>query len=472
MINQTITQKQGLKILPQQIQLLNFFRLNQLELEHRIQQELEENPLLEKADDDEAAGDTAELSPVEDYKDYDEFVYDDIPDYKLEYANYLPDDSPFLPTLADSVDFREEAKQQYRLLWKDESEWALADYIIDSLNDYGMLEQDIEQMAENYSFKNSVWIESDMLKNVLVKIHQLDPVGIGAADTRECLLIQLDRMERKGPDVKMAITLLRDHYEEMKGANMEKICQRMQLEEDELKIILHLIATLKMRPVTENNKATTDRQKIVPDFIIRAEGDKLEVELYNSRSASLHINTSWKESVEAQCEGKQQKETKVYLRNKLQSAQWFIDAIRQRETNMLLVMKTIVKLQYDYFREGDIRLLKPMILKNVADLVSLDISTISRITSNKYVETTFGTILLKDLFTEGLVNEKGESTSNRVIQSTIEEVIRQEDKKKPLTDQQLVAILAEKGYSIARRTVAKYRELLQIPVAHLRGIWS
>lgn len=471
MIQQNISQKQGLKILPQQIQLLNFFRLNQLELEHRIEQELEENPLLEKGDEEESA-EATELSPVEDYKDYDEFVYDDIPDYKLEYANYLPEDSQFLPSLADSIDFREEAKQQYRLLWKEEDDWALADYIIDSLNDYGMLEQDLEQMAENYSFKNSVWIESSVLKDVLVKIQQLDPIGIGAADTRECLLIQLERMNKKGPDVKMAISLLRDHYEEMKGANMDKICQRMQLEEDELKIVLHLIATLKLRPVTETNKVTTERQKIVPDFIVRAEGDKLEVELYNSRSATLHINTSWKESVEAQCEGKQQKETKIYLRNKLQSAQWFIDAIRQRETNMLQVMKTIVKLQYEYFKEGDIRLLKPMILKNVADLVSLDISTISRITSNKYVETNFGTLLLKDLFTEGLVNEKGESTSNKVIQSTIEEVIRQEDKKRPLTDQQLVTILSEKGYSIARRTVAKYRELLQIPVAHLRGIWG
>ena len=471
MIQQNISQKQGLKILPQQIQLLNFFRLNQLELEHRIQQELEENPLLEKGDEEEST-EATELSPVEDFKDYDEFVYDDIPDYKLEYANYLPEDSQFLPSLADSVDFRDEAKQQFRLLWKEEEEWILADYIIDSLNDYGMLEQDLEQMTENYSFKNSLWIESSVLKDVLVKIQQLDPVGIGAADTRECLLIQLERMNKKGPDVKMAISLLRDHYEEMKGANMDKICQRMQLEEDELKIVLHLIATLKLRPVTETNKVTTERQKIVPDFIVKAEGDKLEVELYNSRSATLHINTSWKESVEAQCEGKQQKETKIYLRNKLQSAQWFIDAIRQRETNMLQVMKTIVKLQFEYFKEGDIRLLKPMILKNVADLVSLDISTISRITSNKYVETNFGTLLLKDLFTEGLVNEKGESTSNKVIQSTIEEVIRQEDKKRPLTDQQLVTILSEKGYSIARRTVAKYRELLQIPVAHLRGIWG
>jgi RNA polymerase sigma-54 factor len=471
MIQQNLTQKQGLKILPQQIQLLNFFRLNQLELEHRIQQELEENPLLEKADDTENP-EAADAGTVEDYKDYDEFVYDDIPDYKLEYANYLPDDTTFQTSLADSIDFREEAKQQFRLLWTEEEEWQLADYIIDSLNDYGMLEQTIEQVAENYSFKNSVWIESEVVEKVLVKIYQLEPYGLGSADTRQCLLIQLERMNAKRPDVKMAIALLKDFYDEMKGANMEKICQRLQLEEEELKIVLQLISTLKMRPVTDNNRTATDRQKIIPDFIVRMEGDKLEVELYNSRSATLHINTSWKESVEAQCEGKQQKEAKVYLRNKLQSAQWFIDAIRQRETNMLQVMKTIVKLQYEYFKEGDIRLLKPMILKNVADMVSLDISTISRITSNKYAETSFGTLLLKDLFTEGLVNEKGESTSNRVIQSTIEEVIKQEDKKHPLTDQQLVTILAEKGYSIARRTVAKYRELLQIPVAHLRGIWS
>ncbi|MET0244801.1 MAG: RNA polymerase factor sigma-54 [Flavitalea sp.] len=471
MIQQNLTQKQGLKILPQQIQLLNFFRLNQLELEHRIQQELEENPLLEKGDDAENT-DSADSGTVEDFKDYDEFMYDDIPDYKLEYANYLPEDTSFQSSLADSVDFRDEAKQQFRMIWIDDKDWKIADFIIDSLNDYGMLEQSLEEVAENYSFKNGAWVETDELASVLTKIQQLEPYGLGAADTRECLLIQLERMNTKQPDVKVAITLLRDYYDEMKGANMDKICQRLGIDEEELKIVLHLISTLKMRPVTESAKAATDRQKIIPDFIVRLDGDKLEVELYNSRSSTLHINTSWKESVEAQCEGKQQKEAKVYLRNKLQSAQWFIDAIRQRETNMLQVMKTIVKLQHEYFKEGDIRMLKPMILKNVADMVNLDISTISRITSNKYAETSFGTLLLKDLFTEGLVNEKGESTSNRVIQSTIEEVIRQEDKKHPLTDQQLVTILAEKGYSIARRTVAKYRELLQIPVAHLRGIWS
>ncbi|RYE48824.1 MAG: RNA polymerase sigma-54 factor, partial [Sphingobacteriales bacterium] len=296
MIQQNLTQKQGLKILPQQIQLLNFFRLNQLELEHRIQQELEENPLLEKAEETENP-ESADTATVEDYKDYDEYVYDDIPDYKLEYANYLPEDSTFQTSLADSIDFREEAKQQFRLLWTEEEEWQLADYIIDSLNDYGMLEQNLEQVAENYSFKNSVWIEPEVVEKVLVKIYQLEPYGLGSADTRQCLLIQLERMNTKRPDVKMAIALLKDFYDEMKGANMEKICQRLQLEEEELKIVLQLISTLKLRPVTDNNRTATDRQKIIPDFIVRMEGDKLEVELYNSRSATLHINTSWKESV-------------------------------------------------------------------------------------------------------------------------------------------------------------------------------
>ncbi|HZH95241.1 MAG TPA: RNA polymerase sigma-54 factor, partial [Flavisolibacter sp.] len=213
-------------------------------------------------------------------------------------------------------------------------------------------------------------------------------------------------------------------------------------------------------------------QNILPDFIILQSGDILEVQLYKHRSESLNINPSWKQMAEGGKGVNTDKAALLYLKNKLQSAQWFISAVQQREATMLKIMRSIVHMQYDYFLAGDINLLKPMILKNIAEVVGVDISTVSRITCNKYVETPFGLLLLKDLFTEGIANVQGQVISNKVIQSAIEDVIAVEDKHNPYTDQQLVNILAQKGFSVARRTVAKYREQLQIPVSHVRGLWA
>ena len=280
-------------------------------------------------------------------------------------------------------------------------------------------------------------------------------------------------MNQKRPDVRLATLLIENHFNDLRRRNLEKIMHDLHVEEDELVIIMQLIGKLKMKPIAESASSTEVNQNILPDFIIVQEDDYLEAFLYKQRSSSLHINSSWKEMIEAKGNGnKADKATQQYLKNKLNAAQWFVNAIRQREGTMLKVIKAILHFQYDYFREGDVRLLKPMILKNIADMIGVDISTVSRITCNKYVETPFGTILLKDLFTEGIANEKGKVISNRVIQTTLEELIETEDKKNPYTDQQLVTILAEKGFSIARRTVAKYREQLQIPVAQMRSLWA
>jgi RNA polymerase sigma-54 factor len=236
---------------------------------------------------------------------------------------------------------------------------------------------------------------------------------------------------------------------------------------------LQLVASLKLKPITEYCGSIQVNQQIIPDFMISVDGDEIDVQLYRQRSASLHINQVWMEKIKCSEENKQtDRATRQYLRNKLNAAQWFVSAIKQREGTMLKVVKAIIKIQYEYFREGEIKMIKPMILKNVAELVGVDISTVSRITCNKYMTTPFGTLLLKDLFTEGITNQQGEVISNRVIQSAIEEVILTEDKSKPFTDQQLVTILAQRGFSIARRTVAKYRELLQIPVAQMRALWA
>ncbi|OQP58455.1 RNA polymerase factor sigma-54 [Niastella populi] len=473
MLQQNLVQKQETKILPQQIQLLNLFHLNTIELEHRIEQELEDNPFLEKKEDEEeAAADKFAKEQAQDYQDWEEYGYDDIPDYKMEYSNYLPDDEKTFSPMKAATDFREDLKKQFRLCCNDEKQTLLADYLIDSLSDSGLLEITLDKLAEEYSFTCKTWMEAEDFEPVLKVIQNLDPIGIGARSICECLLLQLKAMNQKRPDVQKAICLLKEHYQDLRNRNMDKIMECLQLEEDELKIILELVSSLKMKPVAEVQEGSTPNAHIIPDFLIVQEGDYLEVSLYNQRSSSLFISREWKEIVADSQKNKKDAAAAQYLKNKYQSAQWFVSAIRQREGTMLRIMKAIVNMQYDYFREGDIKLLKPMILKNIADKTGVDISTVSRITCNKYVDTPFGMILLKDLFTEGIINEKGEAISNKVIQVAIEDAIEKEDKKNPYTDQQLVAILAKKGFSIARRTVAKYREILQIPVAQMRSIWA
>ncbi len=473
MINQRLAQKQRLKILPQQIQLLNFFHLNTLELEQRIQQELEENPLLEDQKNEfEPLVEKFNKDSVQDYQDWEEYAYDDIPDYKLEYNNYLSDEKLPERPIVGQFDFRIALKEQFQLAYSDPEEIELAEYIIDSFNEHGLMEQDLEELAEDISFKSNKWIEPDCIIHVLHKIQELEPVGIGARNIRECLLIQLRRMNSKRPDVKMAIRLLENHFTDLHNRNMDRIKQQLGIDDEELKIVLQLIATLKMKPVSEVQEGVSVNQNILPDFIITRNGDDIDVQLYRHRSESLNINSTWKQMADTNSQIMTDKLAVQYLKNKLQSAQWFIHAVQQREATMMKIMRSIVQIQYEYFLTGDINLLKPMILKNVAEMVGVDISTVSRITCNKYAETPFGLLLLKELFTEGIANEKGQVISNKVIQSAIEEVIENEDKHNPYTDQQLVTILSQKGFSVARRTVAKYREQLQIPVSHVRSLWA
>jgi RNA polymerase sigma-54 factor len=473
MINQHLAQKQRLKILPQQIQLLNFFHLNTLELEQRIQQEVEDNPLLEDQKNDfDTDVEKFNKDSVQDYQDWEEFIYDDIPDYKAEYGSFLHNEKLPERPIVGSHDYRGSLKQQFKLVSIDEYETELAEFIIDSLNDCGLLDQSLDSLAEDFSFKKNKWIEPDILLQILEKVQQLEPVGIGARSIKECLLIQLYRLNTKRPDVRIAIRLLEEHFADLHHRNMDKIKAHLKIDDEELKIVLTLISTLKMRPVCELQEGVNTNQNILPDFVVTRNGDSIEVQLYRQRSESLNINSTWKEMVEHNAKVTTDKSAVQYIKNKLQSAQWFIHAVQQRESTMLKIMRSIVQLQHDYFLSGDINQLKPMILKNVAEMVGVDISTVSRITCNKYAETPFGLILLKDLFTEGIANEKGQVISNRVIQSAIEEVIQNEDKHNPYTDQQLVKILSQKGFSVARRTVAKYREQLQIPVSHVRGLWA
>jgi RNA polymerase sigma-54 factor len=474
MLKQLQTQKQQHTILPQQIELLNLFHLNTLQLEQRIQDELNENPVLEEtASPDETGGDKFSKETVQDFQNWEEYGYDDIPDYKMEYKNYLPTEKIPEKPVAEILDFREDLKKQYRFLAFPEEKHYLFDFLIDSLNDSGFLELDLEELASEISFKKASWIEATELEEILAAIKALEPIGVGCRTVQEYLLHQLKNTSSKGPDTKMAIRILEEYFQDLRSCNLEKLKRELGLEDDEIKIVLTLLSHLKTRPVNPSAAIYQTNSSVLPDFIVMEREDELDVVLYRQRSSSLYISQSWVEMVQhASQNGSMDKAARQYLRNKLSSAQWFVNAVQQRESNMMNIMKAIVDWQYEYFKYGDILLLRPMKLKNIADKVGVDISTVSRLTCNKYAETSFGTILLKDLFTEGIVNKEGNSISNRVIQTIIEEVVGTEDKKRPYTDRQLVSLLATRGYNIARRTVAKYRELLNIPVAQIRGLWE
>ena len=473
MLNQIQTQKQQMKILPQQIQMLNIFHLNVLELDQRIQNELEENPMLEmNEEEDTTAIEKLAKENVQDFEDWEEHGYDDIPDYKLEYENYFNSEAiPNVPIKAHS-DYRESLKEQLQYDGLTDRQLQLANYIIDCLNGNGFLLQNLEDMADDLSFKQGVVVESAELEDALSFVQKLEPVGVGAKNPRECLLLQLKALTQKGPDVQTAIILLEKHFAELSHRNMERIMDLLKIDEDELKIILRLLASLKMKPILEETEGTTVNNNIIPDFVLTVDDwGGVDVNLYRSRSSSLYINQSLMETVQVAA-ARRDKIATQYLKNKLSSAQWFVNAIKQREGTMMHIMNAMVEFQIEYFKTGDVSLLKPMILKNIADKVGVDISTVSRVTSNKYVDTPFGIILLKNLFTEGIINKEGEVVSNRVIQSAIEGVIEKENKKTPYTDQQLVSILGERGINVARRTIAKYREQMQIPVAQLRRMWA
>jgi RNA polymerase sigma-54 factor len=474
MLNQLQSQKLQHKILPHHIALLNLLHLDSLALEQRIEDEINENPALEESSKNEdLLNDKFSKETVQDFQNWEEYGYDDIPDYKTEYENYLPSDKMPDRQIAESVDYRIELKKQYRYSELDETKYALADFIIDSLDEYGFLAQDLEAIAEEISFKQHVWINAADLEKILQDIGELDPLGCGSRNLGDFFRIQLSKMDHSRSLVSKASELVTHHFQDLHACNIEKIRREMKMKEEEVKQVLQLLASLKTRPVSTTAGSIPVNNTVFPDFIITMEADKIIISLARQRSATLHVNQTWAETVQNIDNDKTtDKGTRQYMRSKLASAQWFIKAIRERETNMLKVINAIVDFQSEYFKFGDTMQLRPMVLKNIAEIVGLDISTVSRITCNKYADTPFGMILLKNLFTEGLSNKEGVITSNKVIQTIVEEVVEKEDKKRPYTDQQLADILSGRGYIVARRTIAKYRDQLNIPVAQMRSLFN
>ncbi len=471
MISQQQSQRQQLKILPQQIQLLNLYFLNSLELQQRIKNELEENPFLDVKEEKASDEDTKLTKESEqDFQDWDENGYEDHPDYKAEYQNYFDAEIAPNSAIADVTTFKEDAKQQLHLLDICKEDLATAEYIIDILNPQGLMDRPLEEVADDMSFHFQNVIDIETIRRGLAVVQTLDPPGIGACSIRECLLLQLSKLNKNRPDVKCAITLLEHHYNDLMHRQFEKLHHVLKIDDEELRIVLNLIGSLKFYPVTEISR-DDPKNTIIPDFIITNYGDNIQVNLFSSKSASVFVNQSLHDQLACHVSSKD-KTASQYIKSKLSSAQWFVNAVKQREETMMRIMQCIVEIQHDYFIDGDVRLLKPMVLRNVAEISGYDISTISRITSNKYAETHFGLLYLKKLFSEGIADKKGDVISNKVIQSVIGDAISVEDKKHPYTDQQLVNLLSGKGYNIARRTVAKYREQMHIPIAQIRAVWA
>lgn len=471
MITQQQSQKQQLKILPQQIQLLNLYFLNSIELEQRIKNELEENPFLDTVTEDQADEQEKSKDAVQDYQDWDEYGYDDVPDYRAEYQNYFTNETTPNMAIGSSTHFKDDLKQQISFLNLSDRDRSIAEYLVDVLNEHGIMDKPLEEIADDLSFNMTMVIEAEELDRVLRIIQTLEPIGIGSRSVQECLLLQLEQMDERRPDVRVARRLIRNHFNDLMHRQFEKIYHALNIDDDELRIVLSVVGNLKFYPVCETASNYEPKSTIIPDYIITRFGDTIQVNLHSTKANAVFVNQTLYEQLAQQIAARDRGASQ-YVKSKLQSAQWFVNAVKQREDTMMRIMQTIVQIQHDFFMEGDIRLLKPMVLRNVADLSGMDISTVSRITSNKYADTHFGLLYLKNLFSEGIADKKGEVISNKVIQSVIEEAIAGEDKRHPYTDQQLVNILSGKGYNIARRTVAKYREQMRIPIAQIRAVWA
>ncbi|MEN8201262.1 MAG: RNA polymerase factor sigma-54 [Bacteroidota bacterium] len=479
MLKQRLQQKLLQKLSPQQIQMIKLLEIPAIQLEQRIKKELEENPVLEEGNEepfgdqeeakDEQAGDQHDEFSLEDYMQDDE-----IPSYRLNAQNYSADDKREEIPFSLGNTFREQLKSQLGLRKLTEEQEILAEYILGNIDDDGYLRRELEAIADDLAFSSGMEASYESLHAVLMLIQEFDPAGVGARNLQECLLLQIERKDLEHPVTALAFSILKNHFEEFTNKHYDKIIQRLNISEQDLKEALEEILRLNPKP----GGAMGDSQgksfhHIVPDFILEESEGVLQLYLNSNNVPELRVSRTYSDMFESYnankaSASKDEKDAITFVKQKLDSAKWFIDAIRQRQNTMLLTMNAILEYQEAYFYEGDETRMRPMILKDIADITELDISTISRVVNSKYIQTHFGIYPLKYFFSEGMQTESGEEVSTREIKKILQDCIKNEDKRKPLTDDRLSAILNEKGYHIARRTVAKYREQLGLPVARLR----
>jgi RNA polymerase sigma-54 factor len=477
MLNQKLQQKLLQKLSPQQIQLIKLLELPTLQLEQRIKKELDENPILEEGgehDEPDINQENEESDSNEDEFSLEDYIDDDeVPNYKLQENNHSKDEKrPDIP-FAVAGTFHESLLEQLMLRNLNEEEKFLGKFIIGTLDEDGYLRRDLEDIVDDLAFTQNIQTNVEALLKVLELVQDLDPPGIGARDLRECLLLQLKSKDLTDPAVESAYHILRDHFEEFSRKHFDKILKRLDLDEDELKDAMDEILRLNPKPggMYADSVARTT-MAIIPDFMLDYDEGEFRLSLNQRNVPELRISREYSSMIQTlsstKIKTRADKETILYVKQKIDSARWFIEAIQQRQHTLLSTMQEIINFQKDYFTEGDETKLKPMILKDIADRTGLDISTVSRVANSKYIQTHFGILSLKFFFSEGMMTDGGEEVSTREIKKILQDCLAVEDKRKPLTDDKLADILNEKGYQIARRTVAKYREQLDIPVARMR----
>jgi len=482
MLKQHLQFKLSQKLSPQQIQLMKLIQLPTQAFEQRLKQELEENPALESGkeesqDMDDEYGDTFDESSDSETIDteeinIDEYLSDDeIPDYRTQANNYSPDDEERSIPYAAGISFNQYLLNQLNTVYLDDGQWAIAEFLVGSVDESGYIRRPLPDIMDDLAFTQNTYVELEEIEEVLKEVQQLDPPGVGARSLEECLILQLKRKNRK-PSVELAIEILERSFEQFTKKHYTKLIQKHHVTEDQLKEAIGEIERLNPKPGGSYSGSTRIVEHIVPDFSIRIVDGELELTLNGRNAPELHVSKEYNNMLEgyksAKEKSRSQRDTVLFIKQKLDAAKWFIDAIKQRQQTLFVTMSTIMEYQREYFLSGDERKLRPMILKDIADQIDMDVSTVSRVANSKYVDTPYGTKLIKEFFSEAMKNEQGEDVSTREIKKILETMIGEEQKKKPLTDDRLAKILKEKGYPIARRTVAKYREQLGIPVARLR----
>ena len=477
MLRQQLNLKLSQKLSPQQIQLMKMIQLSTLELEQKIQSEIGENPALEtgkelNTDDFDDFGENSKIDDVEDIN-IDEYINDDeIPSYRTEINNYSSDedDGKIIP-VSGGITFHQNLKSQAQNLILNKDEKPIVDFLIGSIDESGYIRRDIDDLVDDLAFSQNIFVTSNQVNDVLKKVQTLDPPGVGARDLKECLVIQLKRKTFKNEILELSEEIITESFDEFSRKHYQKLIDRYKITEETLKKIIVSISKLNPKPggTLSNESRNTP---IIPDFILTIEDGKVNVMLNRRNAPELHVSPNYKEMLkgykESSLKNKSENEAIHFIKQKLDSAKWFIEAINQRYQTLFVTIKAIIDHQNEYFLTGDEKCLKPMILKNIADKINMDISTVSRVANSKYIDTPYGIKLVKSFFSEGMKNDEGEDISSIEVKNILEELISAENKKKPLADLAISASLKDKGYIVARRTVAKYREQLGLPVARLR----
>lgn len=481
MLKQSLQQKLLQKLSPQQIQLMKLLQLPTVALEQRIKEELESNPALDEGrdGDDQADSDYENENELDNENDgEEEFDFsdyiddDDTPDYKYSISNKGKDDEDREIPYSGGSTFQERLISQVHLRDLNEKEEEIAEHLIGSLDDSGYLRRDLTAIEDDLAFSRNIMTNQEEIEKVLRVVQDLDPAGVGARDLQECLLIQIKTKKNKDIHTKIATEILENYFEEFTKKHYSKILNKMEIENEDLKEAIEEILKLNPKPGNSMDSSSKTVQVVVPDFDLKVSDGEIEISLNGRNAPQLKVSREYKGMIDhyrkTKDKTKTNKEAMSFVKQKLDSAKWFIDAIIQRQNTLMQTMEAIAHHQREYFLEGDETKLKPMILKDIAEKIQMDISTISRVVNSKYVSTPYGTFLLKSFFSESLSTEDGDEVSTREVKKILQDIIEDEDKKKPHTDEKLAQMLREKKYNIARRTVAKYREQLNIPVARLR----